>query len=172
MAINPTTFKYFLRESIEIDGEIQNIVTTSSILNVTAIDHRFITVNGNSNQYTSSIDNFIPIVKFNEYASAGTYPSLKVKYVRITNKGSNSINLKLSGSATGSDINTLLNAGDTFQLNNTFLSQSALFDPTLGTWDWDNLTGIYAEVSGSSPLNLETGSRVSTDVEYVVVTVQ
>lgn len=171
MALTSTTFKYFLQESIEIDGEIQNIVTTSSIPNVTSIDHRFITLNGNSIQYTSSVDNFIPILKFNEYASAGTYPISGVKYIRITNKGDNSINLKLSGSTTGSDLNLFLEAGNTFSLNNTYLSQSAIYNPDISKWEWDNLSGIYAEVSGSSPLNLETGSRLSTDIEYVVVTV-
>ena len=170
MALTSTTFKYFLRESIEIDGEIQNIVTTSSIPNVTNIDHRFITLNGNSTQYTSSVDNFIPILKFNEYSSAGTYPTSGIKYIRITNKGDNSINLKLSGSLTGSNLNIFLDSGDTFNLNNTFISQSALYNTVSSNWDWDNLSGIYAEVSGSSPLNLESGFRLSTDIEYVVVT--
>jgi hypothetical protein len=193
MAITGSTFTYEIKESIILDGETRNIVTTSTIESVKYVDQRTMLIQGSSGpvlRSASFADGIQPIMRFSEYERAGTYPSGSVQYIRITQKRGNNLRLRLSGSAASNNFDFSMTNGKTLMLLNTQVKSSADWtvscNSPIGYFNFSNLQGIYGQVFGDDPTDFPalnpdnncdpyTPNRKYTDIqnaeiEFVVVT--
>jgi hypothetical protein len=192
MSLTGGTFTYEIKESIILDGETRNIVTTNSISNIKYMDQRTMLIKGSSGpdlenaQYDTGIQ---PIMKFNDYESAGTYSASNVAYIRITQKSGNKLRIRLIGADTSTH-DLSLTTDKTIILSNTDIKSNAAWtvscDFPIGRFNFSTLEGIYGQVFGDDPLDypaLDTGNDCApfnpakkytaiqdAEIEFVVVT--
>lgn len=160
MSLTGSTFTYELKESIILDGETRNIVTTNTIDSVKYIDQRTMLIQGSSGPYlmsSSYSDGIQPIMRFSDYERAGMYPSGSVEYIRITQKSGNNLKLRLSGSLPNSTVDLSMYPGKTIILSNSKINSSADWTVSCGNpngyFDFSNLYGIYGQVFGDDPVD-------------------
>lgn len=157
MSLIGGTFTYEIKESIILDGETRNIVTSNAIPNIKYIDQRTMLIKGSSGpdldnaQYDTGIQ---PIMKFNDYESAGTYVASDVQYIRITQKSGNKLRIRLIGNdASTHDLS--LTTGKTIILSNTDIKTNAAWtvgcNNPIGIFNFASLEGIYGQVFGDDP---------------------
>jgi hypothetical protein len=156
MSLIGGTFTYEIKESIILDGETRNIVTSNAIPNIKYIDQRTMLIKGSSGpdldsaQYNTGIQ---PIMKFNDYESAGTYVASDVQYIRITQKSGNKLRIRLIGNdASTHDLS--LTIGKTIILSNTDIKTDAAWtvgcNNPIGSFNFTSLEGIYGQVFGDA----------------------
>jgi hypothetical protein len=193
MSLTGGTFTYEIKESIILDGETRNIITTNTISGVKYMDQRTMLIQGSSGptlRSASFADGIQPVMRFSDYERAGTYPSGSVQYIRITQKSGNNLKIRISGSASADNVDFSMNNGQTLMLLNTKTKASADWTVScnnpVGYFNFNNSQGIYAQVFGDDPTdfpalnpdkscNPYTPNRKYTDIqdaeiEFVVVT--
>lgn len=157
MSLTGGTFTYEIKESIILDGETRNIVTSNTISNIKYMDQRTMLIKGSSGpdlenaQYDTGIQ---PIMKFNEYESAGTYVASKVQYIRITQKSGNKLRIRLIGNDSSTH-DVSLTMDKTIVLSNTDIKTNAAWTVgcinPIGSFNFTSLEGIYGQVFGDDP---------------------
>ena len=193
MSLTGGTFTYEIKESIILDGETRNIITTNTISGVKYMDQRTMLIQGSSGpalRSASFADGIQPIMRFSDYERAGTYPSGSVQYIRITQKSGNNLKIRISGSVSADNVDFSMNSGQTLMLLNAKTKASADWTVScnnpVGYFNFNNSQGIYAQVFGDDPTdfpalnpdnscNPYTPNRKYTDIqdaeiEFVVVT--
>jgi hypothetical protein len=193
MSLTGGTFTYEIKESIILDGETRNIITTNTISGVKYMDQRTMLIQGSSGptlRSASFADGIQPVMRFSDYERAGTYPSGSVQYIRITQKSGNNLKIRISGSVSADNVDFSMNSGQTLMLLNTKTKASADWTVScnnpVGYFNFNNSQGIYAQVFGDDPTdfpalnpdnscNPYTPNRKYTDIqdaeiEFVVVT--
>jgi hypothetical protein len=158
MALTGATFTYEIKESIILDGETRNIITTNTISGVKYMDQRTMLIQGSSGPgllSSSYADGIQPVMRFSDYERAGTYPSGSVQYIRITQKNGNNLKIRISGSVPADNVDFSMNSGQTLMLLNTKTKASADWTVScnnpVGYFNFNNSQGIYAQVFGDDP---------------------
>ena len=142
--LTPTTFKIRIIEEQSVRNNLIKNEIVQNITNVSNIDHRFLTCPASTSINLVNIDGPNP--------GAGTFPSISLQYIRITNLDStNSIAITVSGSQ-GSFTQNLSATSTTFFASADMTSSR--FNGTFG----DTIQTISAYAASSS-----------VDVEYILI---
>ena len=106
-------FTYFIRERVKLNGIERGTNVEKTIEGINYADTRVMSIPSGSLTEVINLDNL---------PGAGTFVSSSVKYIRISNLSTESINLQISGSTT--EMNYLVQGNGTFMLNSEFVNES------------------------------------------------
>ena len=120
-------FTYFIRERVQLNGIERGSNYEATINDIKSADNRVMSI------YTGSLT---------EIVNLSSYISSSVKYVRVTNTSTGSINLQLSGSS--AQLNLKLDANGSLVFNSEYISS------TFNNFVYGNLQSIKG-----SPINQE-----------------
>ena len=121
-------FTYFIRERVQLNGIERGGNYEATINDIKSVDNRVMSI------YTGSLTE---IVNLNSYISSS------VKYVRVTNTSTGSVNLQLSGSS--AQLNLRLDANGSLVFNSEYISS------TFDNFVYGNLQSIKG-----SPIDTES----------------
>lgn len=106
-------FTYFIRERVKLNGVERGTNVERTIEGINYADTRVMSIpNG---QVTE-------IINLDNLPGAGTFVSSSVKYARITNLSTGSINLQVSGST--AELNLLVTGSGTFMFSSEFVNET------------------------------------------------
>jgi hypothetical protein len=121
-------FTYFIRERVQLNGIERGGSYEATINEIKSVDNRVMSI------YTGSLTE---IVNLNSYISSS------VKYVRVTNTSTGSVNLQLSGSS--AQLNLRLDANGSLVFSSEYISS------TFDNFVYGNLQSIKG-----SPIDTES----------------
>ena len=124
-----SNFTYFIRERVKLNGIERGTSVEKTIPGINYADSRVMTIP------TGSVTE---IINLNNLPGAGTFVSSSVKYTRITNLSTGSINLEISGSL--STMHFLVSGSGTFMFSTEFVD-SGSFDPSFSYGDLRSVKG-------------------------------
>lgn len=120
-------FTYFIRERVKLNGIERGTNVEKTIEGINYADTRVMSIPSGSLTEVINLDNL---------PGAGTFVSSSVKYIRISNLSTESINLQISGSST--EMNYLVQGNGTFMLNSEFVNE------TFSDFEYGDLRSIKA----------------------------
>lgn len=120
-------FTYFIRERVKLNGIERGTNVEKTIPGINYADSRVMTIPSQS---------ITEIINLNNLPGAGTFVSSSVKYARITNLSTGSINLEVSGST--SAMNYLVTGSGSFIFSSEFVN------PTFNNFNYGDLRSIKA----------------------------
>ena len=135
-------FTYFIRERIKLNGVERGTNTEHTIPGINYADGRVMSIPSGS---------ITEVINLANLPGAGTFVSSSVKYARITNLSTGSINLQVSGSST--EMNYLVTGSGTFMFSSEFVNE------TFSDFEYGDLKSIKA-----SPIDSEA------TLSYFIVT--
>jgi len=120
-------FTYFIRERVKLNGIERGTNVEKTIEGINYADTRVMSIPSGS---------LTEIINLDSLPGAGTFVSSSVKYIRISNLSTESINLQISGSST--EMNYLVQGNGTFMLNSEFVNE------TFSDFEYGDLRSIKA----------------------------
>lgn len=105
-------FTYFIRERVKLNGVERGTNVEQTIEGINYADTRVMSIPTGSMTEIINLDNL---------PGAGTFVSSSVKYVRISNLSTGSINIQVSGSSV--EANYLVTGSGTLMLNSEFINE-------------------------------------------------
>lgn len=105
-------FTYFIRERVKLNGVERGTNVERTITGINYADGRVMSIPSGSITEIINLDNL---------PGAGTFVSSSVKYARVTNLSTGSINLQVSGST--SEMNFLVTGSGTFMFSSEFVNE-------------------------------------------------
>ena len=120
-------FTYFIRERVKLNGVERGTNFETSITGINYADSRVISIPSESVTEIINLDNL---------PGAGTFVSSSVKYARITNMSTGSVNLQVSGST--AEMNFLLQGSGSFMFSSEYVNE------TFSNFEYGNLRSIKA----------------------------
>lgn len=135
-------FTYFIRERVKLNGVERGTNVEKTITGINYADGRVMSIPSGSMTEIINLDNL---------PGAGTFVSSSVKYARVTNLSTGSINLQVSGST--SEMNFLVTGSGTFMFSSEFVNE------TFSNFEYGDLRSIKA-----SPIDSQAS------VGYFIVT--
>jgi len=120
-------FTYFIRERVKLNGVERGTNIERTIEGINYADSRVMNIPSGSMTEIINLDNL---------PGAGTFVSSSVKYIRISNLSTGSINLQISGSSV--EMNYLVAGSGTFILNSEFVNE------TFNDFEYGDLRSIKA----------------------------
>jgi len=106
-------FTYFIRERVKLNGVERGTNVEIKIPGINYSDNRVMTIPSGSITEVINVDNL---------PGAGTFTSSSIKYARVTNLATSSINLEVSGST--SQMNFLITGSGSFIFSTEFVAPS------------------------------------------------
>ena len=106
-------FTYFIRERVKLNGVERGTNVEKTIPGINFADSRVMTIPSGS---------VTEVMNLKSLPGAGTFVSSSIKYARITNLSTGSINLQISGSS--AEMNFLVSGSGTFMFNSEFVTGS------------------------------------------------
>lgn len=138
-------FTYFIRERVKLNGVERGTNVERTIEGINYADSRVMSIpNGEVTE----------IINLDNLPGAGTFVSSSVKYARLTNLSTGSINLEVSGST--SQTNFLVTGSGTFMFSSEFVDDGTF---SIGDFEYGDLRSIKA-----SPIDSQA------TVSYFIVT--
>lgn len=126
-------FTYFIRERVKLNGVERGTNVEKTIQGINYADTRVMSIPSGSMTEIINLDNL---------PGAGTFVSSSVKYVRISNLSTGSLNLQVSGSTV--EMNYLVTGSGTFMFSSEFVNEN--FD----SFEYGDLRSIKASPIDSS----------------------
>jgi hypothetical protein len=120
-------FTYFIRERVKLNGVERGSNVEKTIQNINYADTRVMSIPSGS---------MTEIINLNNLPGAGTFVSSSVKYARISNLSTGSINLQVSGSTI--EMNYLVTGSGTFMFSSEFVNE------TFNDFEYGDLRSIKA----------------------------
>lgn len=120
-------FTYFIRERVKLNGIERGTNVEKTIEGINYADTRIMSIPSGS---------LTEVINLDSLPGAGTFVSSSVKYIRISNLSTESINLQISGSTT--EMNYLVQGNGTFMLNSEFVNE------TFSDFEYGDLRSIKA----------------------------
>lgn len=120
-------FTYFIRERVKLNGVERGTNVERTITGINYADGRVMSIPSGSITEIINLDNL---------PGAGTFVSSSVKYARVTNLSTGSINLQVSGST--SEMNFLVTGSGTFMFSSEFVNE------TFADFEYGDLRSIKA----------------------------
>tara|TARA_R110000803_G_scaffold98663_2_gene166768 strand:- start:2610 stop:3029 length:420 start_codon:yes stop_codon:yes gene_type:complete len=120
-------FTYFIRERVKLNGVERGSNVEKTIQNINYADTRVMSIPSGSMTEIINLDNL---------PGAGTFVSSSVKYARISNLSTGSINLQVSGSTI--EMNYLVTGSGTFMFSSEFVNE------TFNDFEYGDLRSIKA----------------------------
>ncbi len=120
-------FTYFIRERVKLNGVERGSNVEKTIQNINYADTRVMSIPSGSMTEIINLDNL---------PGAGTFVSSSVKYARISNLSTGSINLQVSGSTI--EMNYLVTGSGTFMFSSEFVNE------TFNGFEYGDLRSIKA----------------------------
>ena len=120
-------FTYFIRERVKLNGVERGTNFETSITGINYADSRVISIPSESVTEIINLDNL---------PGAGTFVSSSVKYARITNMSTGSVNLQVSGST--AEMNFLLQGSGSFMFSSEYVNE------TFSNFEYGDLRSIKA----------------------------
>lgn len=120
-------FTYFIRERVKLNGVERGSNVEKTIENINYADTRVMSIPSGSMTEIINLDNL---------PGAGTFVSSSVKYARISNLSTGSINLQVSGSTI--EMNYLVTGSGTFMFSSEFVNE------TFNDFEYGDLRSIKA----------------------------
>ena len=106
-------FTYFIRERVKLNGIERGTNVEKTIPGINFADSRVMTIPSGS---------VTEVLNLKNLPGAGTFVSSSIKYARITNLSTGSINLQVSGSSV--EMNYLVSGSGTFMFNSEFVNET------------------------------------------------
>lgn len=106
-------FTYFIRERVKLNGVERGTNFEASIDDIQYADGRVMSIPSGSVTEIINLDNL---------PGAGTFVSSSVRYARISNMSSGSINLQVSGST--AEFNFLLHSSGSFMFSSEYVNET------------------------------------------------
>lgn len=126
-------FTYFIRERVKLNGVERGTNVEKTIEGINYADTRVMSIPTGSMTEIINLDNL---------PGAGTFVSSSVKYVRISNLSTGSLNLQVSGSSV--EMNYLVTGSGTFMFSSEFVNE------TFDSFEYGDLRSIKASPIDSS----------------------
>jgi hypothetical protein len=106
-------FTYFIRERVKLNGVERGTNVEVKIPGINYADGRVMTIPSGSMTEIINVDNL---------PGAGTFTNSSIKYARVTNHATSSINLQISGST--SEMNFLITGSGSFMFSSEFVNET------------------------------------------------
>ena len=106
-------FTYFIRERVKLNGVERGTNVEKTITGINHADSRVMNIPSGS---------MTEIINLNNLPGAGTFVSSSIKYARISNLSTSSINLQVSGST--AEMNYLVTGSGTFIFSTEFVNET------------------------------------------------
>lgn len=120
-------FTYFIRERVKLNGVERGTNVERTITGINYADERVMSIPSGSITEIINLDNL---------PGAGTFVSSSIKYARITNLSTGSINLQISGST--SEMNFLVTENGSFTFSSEFVNE------TFNDFEYGDLRSVKA----------------------------
>lgn len=123
-------FTYFIRERVKLNGVERGTNVERTIEGINYADGRVMSIPSGSVTEIINLDNL---------PGAGTFVSSSVKYARLTNLSTGSINLEVSGST--AQVNFLVTGSGTFMFSSEFVDDATF---NIADFEYGDLRSIKA----------------------------
>ncbi len=120
-------FTYFIRERVKLEGVERGTNYETSITGINYADGRVMSIPSGSVTEIVNLDNL---------PGAGTFVSSSVRYARVTNMSTGSVNLEVSGSS--AQLHFLLQGSGSFMFSSEFVNE------TFSGFEYGDLKSIKA----------------------------
>lgn len=120
-------FTYFIRERVKLNGVERGTNFETSINGINYADSRVMSIPSGSTT---------EILNLNNLPGAGTFVSSSVRYARVTNMSTGSVNLQVSGST--AELNFLLQGSGSFMFSSEYVNE------TFSNFEYGDLRSIKA----------------------------
>jgi hypothetical protein len=120
-------FTYFIRERVKLNGVERGTNFETSINGINYADSRIMSIPSGSTT---------EILNLNNLPGAGTFVSSSVRYARVTNMSTGSVNLQVSGST--AELNFLLQGSGSFMFSSEYVNE------TFSNFEYGDLRSIKA----------------------------
>jgi hypothetical protein len=126
-------FTYFIRERVNLNGVERGTNFETSIDEINYADSRVMSIPSGS---------ITEIINLAALPGAGTFVSSSIRYARVTNLSTGSVNLQVSGST--AQFNFLLNASGSFMFSSEYVSEQ------FSNFEYGDLKSIKASPQDST----------------------